>query len=186
MPRSSPFPVLDWGLATHTRLGKQTTLFSRLFCDDVFGQQLVVQTSYHMPRKPDGTQVLLSGLGAMNFGNDIGAGFSVTKMFPQQKPGMAPVPPQSRAGRGRDKGGEAGERRDRREEVIRAGDDGGEDDGGRGGEAWDSSAPAAAGKKPASFSFFATDTVEIRALCAKSGNHSLSLNANFGVVDNAA
>mmetsp|Transcript_13670 Transcript_13670/g.31214 ORF Transcript_13670/g.31214 Transcript_13670/m.31214 type:complete len:164 (+) Transcript_13670:960-1451(+) len=163
-----------------------------------------------MPRKQDGTQVLLSGLGAMNFGNDIGAGFSVTKMFPQHKPGMAAphhqqamrshagaeaarasdglVPDREESGERNESGG--GSRRDRREEVVRAGVD--EDDVG-GGEGRDGAAGMAAEgkreraqKKPASFSFFATDTVEIRALCAKSGNHSLSLNANFGVMDNAA
>ena len=126
----STLPVLDWGLATHTRLSKRTTLFSRLFCDDVFGQQLVAQTSYHMKRKKNGQQYLLSGLGAINFGNDVGAGFSITKLFPRRKDGFLKK----------------------------------------------------ASSEDMETTLSATDSVELRALCSKSGNHSLSLNANFGVV----
>ncbi|QDZ18353.1 hypothetical protein HOP50_01g08590 [Chloropicon primus] len=125
---TSLLPSLDWGLSTHTRMGKNTTLFSRLFCDDVFGQQLVVQASYHVRDRGGGkgkgkgkgkkSQLLVSGLGALNFGSDVGAGFSITKLFP-----------------------------------------------GEGKQGLDSS-----------------DSLELRGLCARSGNHSLSLNANFGVV----
>ena len=91
------------------------------------GQQLVVQASYHVRDRDRGawdgegrrSQLLLSALGALNFGADIGGGFSVTKLFPRE------------------------------------------------GKSADGSS---------------ADSVELRALCAKSGNHSLSVNASFGVV----
>ena len=120
-------PSLDWGLATHRRVGENLSVFSRLFSDDVYGQQLVVQASYHVRDRDRGawdgegrrSQLLLSALGALNFGADIGGGFSVTKLFPRE------------------------------------------------GKSADGSS---------------ADSVELRALCAKSGNHSLSVNASFGVV----
>ena len=139
---STHLPIVDWGLATHTRLSKNATLFSRLFSDDVFGQQLVVQSSYHMNRKRHG-HFVLSALGAVNFGCDLGAGISVTKLFPKRFP---------------------------KEMVL---DDGGEEES------------MVVRRKKASnntATLVGADSVELRAVCAKSGNHSLSLNANFGEV----
>ena len=143
-------PSVDWGLATHTRISKNTTLFSRLFSDEVFGQQLVVQASYHLHRqsvKGKNNQFMLSALAAVDFGSDVGVGVGVTKLFPRQ---LNPFS-SARSASNRAKPGER---------IIEGSE--------RAAESSSSSSPL--------------DSVELRALCTKSGNHNVSLNANFGSV----
>jgi hypothetical protein len=147
---SSGLPAVDWGLATHTRISKNTTLFSRLFSDNVFGQQLVVQTSYHMNRqneKGSNQQFLLSALGAIDFGSDIGIGLGVTRLFPRQKH------------KPRFSGSDNSSER-----VI------------------EGSERAVAATAASSASNSPLDSVELRALCTKSGNHNVCMNANFGSI----
>lgn len=193
-------PSFDWGLATHTRVGKRTTVFSRLFSDEIFGQQLVLQASYHVRRGAlrrfatwRGKRPKLSAAAAevrrvVEAGTSPNLDSSAAGAVAGSSPGDSKEGSEFGGGGGRPAGLGVGRRLGG---VVLGGEylvsalgavNFGYDLGGgvsvtklfsrRDGEE--------GGKRPS----VSADSLELKALCARSGNHSLSLNANFGVMAN--